>query len=142
MRFVSLASGSNGNSTYIGTEKTHILVDAGCSRKKILEGLNFLELDFSDVSGIFVTHEHSDHVKGLRVFAKKFGIKVYASKGTISELENKNILSKEIEYEVIEKSGINIDNINIIPFETSHDCTQGYGYTFFIKKQKFHFVLI
>lgn len=131
-----LFSGSEGNSTYVKIKNISFLIDAGRSCKQIENSIIKNGFNPKDIKFIFVTHEHSDHVKGLRVFAKKFGAKIYASKGTISELENNNILGKEIEYEVIEKSGINIDSINIIPFEISHDCTQGYGYTIFADEKK------
>ncbi len=65
MRMVSIASGSSGNCIYIGSDNTHLLVDAGISNKRIQEGLNDIGLTGSDVTGILVTHEHSDHIKGL-----------------------------------------------------------------------------
>lgn len=71
MRFCSIASGSSGNCIYVGTEDTHLLVDAGISGKRIEQGLNELELSTKDMDGILVTHEHVDHVKGLGVLARK-----------------------------------------------------------------------
>ena len=68
MRFCSIASGSSGNCIYVGTEDTHLLVDAGISGKRIEQGLNELELSTKDMDGILVTHEHVDHVKGLGVW--------------------------------------------------------------------------
>ena len=131
MRFVSLASGSNGNSTYIGTEKTHILVDAGCSRKKILEGLNFLELDFSDVSGIFVTHEHIDHIAALRVILKKNHIPVYATRGTIEGIrlsDKKNELD-DADFRVIHPDEIvEVGDMTINPMKISHDAREPVGF--------------
>ena len=94
MRLVSLASGSDGNSTYIGSENTHILVDAGISNKKIETRLNELGLCGRDISGIFLTHEHSDHIAGLEVFVRKNEIPVYASSGTFRYLKNKEKNSK------------------------------------------------
>lgn len=70
MRMVSIASGSSGNCIYIGSDNTHLLVDAGISNKRIQEGLNDIGLTGSDVTGILVTHEHSDHIKGLESFKK------------------------------------------------------------------------
>ena len=134
-----LFSGSEGNSTYIKTKNLSFLVDIGRSCKRIENIIIQNGFNPFDIKFIFITHEHIDHIKGLRVFAKKFGTKIYASKGTISELENKNILDKKIKYEIIEKSGINIDDINVIPFETSHDCTQGYGYSFLLNNKKISF---
>ena len=62
MRFTSIASGSSGNCTYIGSDNTHILIDAGTSKKRIEEGLKGLDLSFDDLDAIFVTHEHFDHL--------------------------------------------------------------------------------
>lgn len=130
-----LFSGSEGNSTYVKTENLSFLIDAGRSCRQIENKIIENGFDPCDIKFIFITHEHIDHIRGLKVFAKKFGAKIYASKGTISELENKNILDKEIKYEIIKKSGINISNIRIIPFEISHDCAQGYGYSFLLKNK-------
>ena len=62
MRLMSIASGSDGNCTYIGSDNTHILIDAGISRKRICEGLKQLDLSIKDIDAIFFTHEHSDHI--------------------------------------------------------------------------------
>ena len=70
MRVVILASGSSGNAIYIGSDHTRILVDAGISNKKIEERLNEIGVDMKDLSGICVTHEHLDHIRGLSVLAK------------------------------------------------------------------------
>ena len=65
MRMMTIASGSSGNCVYVGSDKTHILIDAGVDRKRIMEGLKSADIDIKDISAIFVTHEHSDHIKGL-----------------------------------------------------------------------------
>ena len=67
MRLVSLSSGSDGNSIYVGSDNTHLLVDAGVSGKKIEQGLNRIGLKGEDIDGILLTHEHVDHVQGLGV---------------------------------------------------------------------------
>lgn len=86
MRFVSIASGSSGNCIYAGTEHTHILVDAGISAKRIEQGLFEVGLKPSELSAICITHEHSDHVKGLGVLARKYEIPIYATEGTLREI--------------------------------------------------------
>ena len=83
MRFVSIASGSSGNCIYVGTENTHILVDAGISNKRIEQGLNEIGVKGSELDGIVITHEHSDHIKGLGVLARKHGVPIYATKETL-----------------------------------------------------------
>ena len=62
MRFCSIASGSSGNCIYVGTQETHLLIDAGISGKRIEKGLNELDLTGKDIDGILITHEHSDHI--------------------------------------------------------------------------------
>ncbi|MEE1052279.1 MAG: MBL fold metallo-hydrolase, partial [Lachnospiraceae bacterium] len=71
MRFQSIASGSSGNCIYMGSDTTHVLVDAGISRKRTMEALKKLDLDLRDIDGIFITHEHSDHIAGLPMICKK-----------------------------------------------------------------------
>ena len=71
MRFVSIASGSSGNCIYTGTEESHILIDAGISAKRIEQGLNEVGLKTSELDGICITHEHSDHISGLGVMARR-----------------------------------------------------------------------
>ena len=67
MRLCSIASGSSGNCIYIGSDSTHILVDVGISGKRTEAGLKELELSMRDIDGIFITHEHTDHIAGLGV---------------------------------------------------------------------------
>ena len=76
LKFCSLYSGSSGNSLFIETENTKILIDAGMSCKKIEEALYSIEVEPSSINAILVTHEHSDHVQGLGTFSKKFDIPV------------------------------------------------------------------
>ena len=83
MKLCSIASGSSGNAIYVGNDDTHILVDAGISTKKIVNGLNELWLSPYDLSGILITHEHIDHIGGLGVFLRKYDVPVYATAGTI-----------------------------------------------------------
>ncbi len=86
MHFLNIASGSSGNSTYVGSGKTHIIVDCGVSRKKLVEGLELIGLGMEDVSAILITHEHIDHIKGLGVVLRKNAIPVYTTAGTIDAI--------------------------------------------------------
>lgn len=83
MRLISITSGSSGNCIYIGSDNTHILIDAGISGKRIEAGLNAAGITGNDISGILVTHEHSDHIAAIGVMARRYGIPIYATKGTI-----------------------------------------------------------
>ena len=91
MRFCSIASGSSGNCIYIGSEQAHMLVDIGISGKKMEAGLNSIDLTGRDLDGILITHEHSDHIRGLGVIARKYGIPVYATEGTIDAMVKSRI---------------------------------------------------
>ena len=88
MRLCSIASGSSGNCIYVGSEATHLLIDAGISGKRVEAGLNELELTGRDIDAILITHEHADHIAGLGVLARKFGIPIYATAGTIRAMKN------------------------------------------------------
>ncbi len=80
--FCPLASGSKGNSIYLGTDKTKILIDAGLSGKATKEKLAEIGVDISEIEAILITHEHTDHIQGLRVLAYKMGIPVFANQET------------------------------------------------------------
>ena len=70
VRFCPLVSGSSGNSTYIGSGNTHILIDAGVSCKQIVEHIGELGVAPGDIDAVFITHEHIDHIKGIGVLAR------------------------------------------------------------------------
>ena len=84
--FCSLYSGSSGNSLFVESENTKLLVDAGVSSKKIEEALANLEIDPTSIDGILITHEHSDHVQGLGTFAKKFNLPVFVNEKTLDAM--------------------------------------------------------
>ena len=87
MRMKSIASGSSGNSIYVGTDTAHVLVDAGISGKKIEAGLKELDLCGKDLDGILITHEHADHIGGLGVMLRRYQVPVYATRGTIEAMK-------------------------------------------------------
>lgn len=91
MRMCSIASGSSGNCIYVGSDNTHLLIDAGISGKSIEAGLNGIDISTSDIDGILVTHEHSDHIAGLGVLARRYGIDIYATEGTVEAIKGKNL---------------------------------------------------
>lgn len=89
MNIFSIGSGSSGNSVYIGNDDTHILIDAGLSAKRITGGLCDKFIAPEALCGIFITHEHMDHIKGLSVFLKKNPVPVYATEGTLNAILEK-----------------------------------------------------
>ena len=86
MRFASLGSGSRGNGSIVASQTTVVQVDCGFSYKEALIRLKRLGLDPEELDGILVTHEHSDHVRGVEALAAKHSIPVYASRGTWIEV--------------------------------------------------------
>ena len=86
LKYCSIGSGSSGNCHYIGYKDTNILVDAGLSGKRITTGLDDINVDMENIKGIFITHEHSDHVQGLGTFAKKFNVPVFVNSKTLDNM--------------------------------------------------------
>ena len=131
MRLCSIASGSSGNCTYVGSETTHLLVDIGISGKKTESGLNDLGLKGSDMDGILLTHEHADHVAGLGVFVRKYEIPIYATKGTIRALKNmKQVgpIEDALFCEIQEDKKFIIKDLTVNPMKISHDAAQPVAY--------------
>lgn len=125
-----IGSGSKGNAALIEFEKNFFLLDAGFSCKRIKEFLNLRNLDFKDLSGVFVTHEHEDHVKGLRViFGKHPELPLFCTKGTHCALASRGIAPKSF---VDLKYGreLEIANIRCFPFKVPHDATEPMGLRF------------
>lgn len=80
--FIPLASGSKGNCLYYSNGQTKLLIDAGLSGKAICERLASINVDISEIQAIVITHEHTDHIQGLKVLALKYGIRVFANAET------------------------------------------------------------
>ena len=128
-RFCSLFSSSSGNSTFIGSSKTGILIDAGVSAKRMKEALISKDIDPESLGGIFVTHEHSDHIKGIRILCSTYKIPLYATEGTLSFLEENGIINYTFPFEVIDEKGVEIGDIVVKAFKTPHDSRESCGYT-------------
>ena len=127
-KLCSLFSGSDGNCTYISARGTAFLVDAGVSAKNILNALDRRGYAKEEIKGIFITHEHTDHVCGLSVFAAKHKIPIYAAPGTLLALKQKGILNEKHVDIAINTDEIEIAGLNVKPVRTSHDCADGRGY--------------
>ena len=123
MKVAVLASGSKGNSTYIETNNTKILIDAGMSNLYIEKKLILLGVNPDDINFVFITHTHTDHIAGLKVFIKKHHPKVFLTIDMYNEL--KDILN---DYEILE-SEIILNDLVVDYFKTSHD-TDSVGYIF------------
>ncbi len=131
-KIIPLFSGSSGNCTYIKYGETEILIDAGVSCKAINSALNSIGTDLKNISGIFVTHEHEDHIKGLRIISKGYGIPVYINQGSLEAV----ILGREGESVAgcacVKNAGDSVDvgEIHADIFKTPHDAYGSVGYKF------------
>lgn len=123
-----LFSSSKGNSIYVGDDNSGILVDAGRSAKQIELALSENNINIKNIKGIFITHEHSDHVQGVKIFASRYNIKVFSSEGTIKALEEKEVLNGKFPFEIVNEEGAEISGMYVKPFKTPHDCVDSVGY--------------
>ena len=134
MIFVSLASGSSGNCTFVGTDTAKILIDCGISAKKIDESLRALGFCASELDAVFLTHEHTDHIKGLKRLMSAYQVPVYASAGTLGSLaralrdEYFNFAGRPLMHEVRAAEPVMIRSLRVLPFAISHDAAQPFGY--------------
>lgn len=129
LNFCSLYSGSSGNSLFVESENTKILVDAGMSCKKIEEALNSIEVNPSSINAILVTHEHADHIKGLSTISRKFDIPVFATKETFDAMpkQTEKISEKNINF-FNPNEKFFIEDLEVLPFSIPHDAANPCGF--------------
>ncbi len=127
-RYCPLFSGSSGNCLYIGAAQGGLLVDVGVSARRIETALREREMDPTSIRAILVTHEHSDHVAGLRVLTKRYGFPVFASQGTLEELLASGQLSGNDAFAVIDETGIEVAGMQVTAFHTPHDSAESLGF--------------
>lgn len=127
--FCPLFSGSSGNCYYIGNgHGGGILIDAGVSAKRLFIAMNQMAIRPNSIESIFVTHEHGDHINGLRVLASHLGCVVYSSAGTLEKLRTFGHLSVGFKAEVITGKGVESAGMFIKPFATLHDTCESVGF--------------
>ncbi len=137
IRFCSLYSGSSGNCLFISSGSTRILIDAGLSCKKITEALNSIGESPQDIDALLITHEHSDHIRGVGTFSKRFGVPVYANYSTWAAMEAyvENVSAENrVSFVTGEKFGVG--DIEIEAFNIPHDAVEPVGYNFYINGRK------
>lgn len=117
MKYYVLASGSKENCTVIQSNNTTIMIDCGMSKRKTIKKLESIGLTLDDIKYVLITHEHSDHIKGIKMFDLS---KIYAAKGTIEGLEDSNIVEARVDIE--------LDDLKIKPLSISHDATNPLAY--------------
>ena len=126
--FCPLYSGSSGNSTYLDAGESALLIDLGVSCRAAVTALQQLGADFSKLKGILITHEHSDHIKGLRVFLKKYPLPLYASEPVLEYLREHVELPAGLPLYEADPEGFCVGQMMVRPFATSHDSVGSLGY--------------
>ncbi|MBQ9632593.1 MAG: MBL fold metallo-hydrolase [Lachnospiraceae bacterium] len=131
MELFSIASGSSGNCICVGNDTDHVFVDCGISGRRIEEGANAMGYTTSDMDGILVTHEHLDHIAGLGVVARRYGLPIYATRGTIAAIKQTKKVGTIDDglFRVVQADqDFWIGSIRVHPIEISHDAAEPVAY--------------
>lgn len=132
-----MCSSSKGNCSYIGSQERGVLIDAGLGIRSFLSQLALIGVAKEAVRGIFVTHEHSDHVKGLSRIQKELQVPVYASQGTLSCLIQKGYLPSDAPMKVVDsKAPERIGSFVVSAFPTPHDSVESQAYQIHIQEEQ------
>jgi len=128
-----LFSGSKANATYIKSNSCSLLVDVGATFKSLCAEFLSHTIQLDDIDALLITHEHSDHIGGLKTFIKNKKVPIIASQDTIKALIIKDVVPKDYDFIIADKSEIIFKDIEIKRFSTMHDCLGSSGYTFFFE---------
>ena len=131
MKFCPLYSGSSGNALFVEYGHTRLLVDAGKSGKMIADALRFIGVDPATLSGLLITHEHSDHISGAGIVARKWKLPVYATAATWQAMEEKiGPIPPEMKRVFQAGEDFFAGDVGVQPFSVSHDAADPCGYRF------------
>ncbi|MBO8155661.1 MAG: MBL fold metallo-hydrolase [Bacillaceae bacterium] len=137
LHFSVLASGSTGNAFYIGTDNQKLLVDAGLSGKQMERLMEEIDLDPSELDGILVTHEHSDHIKGLGIMARRYDLPIYANEKTWKAMDGQiGELSVDQKFVFDLGSTKTFGDIDVESFGVSHDAAEPMFFVFHHNRKK------
>ena len=129
MYFCPLYSGSSGNALFCQYGGTRLLIDAGKSGKTIEDALRSIGTDIRDLSGVLITHEHSDHISGVGVLARKYGLPLYATRETWRAMEGKvGKIPPGLMREIRAGQDFYLGEIGVVPFSIPHDAADPVGF--------------
>ena len=132
LRFQSFGSGSSGNCYYIGNGSNGLLIDAGLGVRSIRKYLRNLGLDFQDIWGVFVTHDHADHIKAVGPIGEKHRVPIYATREIHEGIHRSYCVTEKLysSKKYIEKGeSVQVGEFKVTSFPVSHDATDNVGYT-------------
>jgi phosphoribosyl 1,2-cyclic phosphodiesterase len=142
LRFQSFGSGSSGNCYYIGNASNGILIDAGVGVRSIRKNLRNIGLDYENIWGVFVTHDHADHIKAVGPLGEKHRIPVYTTRKVHEGIQRSYCVTEKLytSKKYIEKGeSVQVGEFKITAFHVSHDSTDCVGYTIEYKEKRFTF---
>ena len=142
LRFLSLASGSSGNCYFIGNASSGILIDAGIGVRSIRKCLRSIGLDLENIWGVFVTHDHADHIKAVGTLGEKYHIPIYTTHKVHEGIQRSYCVTEKLfsSKRYIEKlETVQLGEFRVTAFPVSHDATDNVGYTFEYKEKRFTF---
>jgi len=142
MKLTVLASGSGGNTTYLESGNTKILIDCGISHKQIQLRLSNQDLSLTDLDGVFITHEHTDHVKGLDVLLRKTETTCFITEETYKSLYFKvkdNLSENNVSF-IIPEEKIILGDIEVLPISISHDASDAVGFIIYADNKKIVYI--
>ncbi len=138
IRFCTLFSSSSGNSAFISDGDTNLLIDAGVSASKIINSLKDIGVSASEIDGILVTHEHSDHISGIGVLSSRHNIPVYANELTMNAITKVfGNIPESCKRIIITGESFKIRSAIIRSFKTPHDSAESVGYSINLCDRKF-----
>ncbi|MDT8718681.1 MBL fold metallo-hydrolase [Clostridium sp. 19966] len=136
MVFCSLYSGSSGNSIFVASKNSKVLIDAGLPGKSIETALKAIGEKPEELNGIFVTHEHSDHIKGVGVLSRKYNLPVYANEKTWAGMSKIIGKVKEDNIKIMNGAAVTIDDMDIVSYSIPHDAADPCGYSIYAEGKK------
>ncbi|MCL2396534.1 MAG: MBL fold metallo-hydrolase [Defluviitaleaceae bacterium] len=132
INFCTIASGSSGNSVFVSTDQTKILIDAGLSGRAIETNMAGVGINCADLTAIFITHEHTDHIQGAGVLSRRYNVPLYLTRGTWQYAQKYGTLGKiaqENQMMITPDTAVILGDMKVKPFAIPHDAAEPVGYT-------------
>ena len=122
------ASGSGGNSLLVSSADTNIFIDAGISMRRLVRAVADTGLTMEEIGGVLITHEHSDHISGLPMLCKHYGLPLYAPAGVAEAVGERYPQLEEFMHVIPTEESFQLENVRVTAFHTPHDAAESVGY--------------